>query len=251
MIEIIVIWRLVVYIGKIAAQKGLKKPRYQVMAVLLWICGELLGSILSNIILGNSGSFWLIYGMALIGAVAGAGIAFLIMKFLPNQHVVLGSVESENKQETPPVQKFGRSIWVPVITILLAISCLCVAFGGAVVFQTRSLVQQIQASNPVIGIKIDSNGQITQPIKEISANENAIYFGFDYYAPLGGESPVAFDWYIDGNIAYSFSKTLNRGYVTVALDRKEFGLPEFNKGNYEVKAHIGDLLLTSASFVVK
>lgn len=250
MIEIIVIWRLAVYIGKTAAQKGLKKPPYQVMAILLWISGELSGGILGNFISGNNSSSWLIYGMALAGAITGAGIAFLIMKFLPTQHVVLGSAESEHNQEIPSFQKFGRSIWVPLIIILLAFSCLCVVFGGSAIFQMRSL-QQIQASNPIIGIKIDSNGQITESVKVISANENAIYFGFSYENPRGGEMPVTLDWYIDGNIAYSFSKTLDQGQVIVALDRKEIGLPEFNKGSYEVKARLGELFLTSASFLVK
>ncbi len=120
MIEIIVIWRLAVYIGKIAAQKGLKKPRYQVMAILLWICGELLGSVLGNIIFGKSGSFWLIYGMALIGAIAGTGIAFLIMKFLPNQHVVLVRRSLKTKQGIPPVQNSGAvNLGTVLITIFI------------------------------------------------------------------------------------------------------------------------------------
>ena len=54
-----------------------------------------------------------------------------------------------------------------------------------------------------------------------------------------------------GNFAYSFEKTLGQGQVVVALDRNEFGMSEFNKGNYEVVAHIGELFLTSAKFVVK
>ena len=115
----------------------------------------------------------------------------------------------------------------------------------------RGLAQQIHANKPTVGIEIGNDGLITQPVKEISAKANAIYFGFDFEAPQDGEMPVTFDWYIDGNIAYSFSKTLNRGQVVVALDRKELGISKFNMGNYEVVAHIGELFLTSATFVVK
>jgi hypothetical protein len=251
MIEIILIWRLIIYIGEIAYQKCLKQTRYQIMAVLLWICGEFLGSILGLFFFRNSNSYWLTYGIALIGGIAGAGIAFLIMRFLPNKHEILGSTDSKNKQEIPRVNKFGGPIWVPLITILLAISCVCLAFGASAIIKMRSSLQQIQASNPVIGIEIDDSGQITQPTKEISSKENAIYFGFDFANPSGDEIPVTFNWSINNNNAFSFSKTLNQGQVIVALDRKVLELPEFNKGDYEVKAYIGELFLTSASFVVK
>jgi hypothetical protein len=54
MIEIIVIWRLIVYIGRLAEQKGLKKLGYQLMAVLLWLCGEISGGIVGGAILGTN-----------------------------------------------------------------------------------------------------------------------------------------------------------------------------------------------------
>jgi len=251
MLEIIIIWRLAVNIGNSAEQKGLKKIGYQIMAVLLWLCGEFLGGILGYAFLGSEGSFWLKYIMALVGAIAGAAIAFLVMRFIPKQETVPNQNDGGVNKEASPVKKVGRSNWVPAIVVLLAVTCLCSGFGVAFIAQMRSMVQQIHANNPVIGIKVDNSGQITQPVNEISSKENAIYFGFYFEIPQGGEMPITFDWYIDGHIAYSFEKTLGQGQVVVALDRKEFGMSEFNKGNYEVVAHIGELFLTSAKFVVK
>lgn len=251
MLEIIIIWRLAVNIGNSAEQKGLKKIGYQIMAVLLWLCGEFLGGILGYAFWGSESSFWLRYAMALAGAIAGAAIAFLVMRFIPKQEIAPNQNDSVASKETSPVKKFGRSNWVPAIVVLLAVICLCAGFGVAFIAQMRSMVQQIHANNPVIGIKVDNSGQIAQPVNEISSKENAIYFGFYFEIPQGGEIPITFDWYIDGHIAYSFEKILDQGQVVVALDRKEIGMSEFNKGNYEVVARIGELFLTSAKFVVK
>jgi hypothetical protein len=249
MLEIILIWRLAVNIGNGAEQKGLKKIGYQIMAVLLWLCGEFLGGILGYAFFGSESSFWLRYVMALIGAIAGAAIAFLVMRFIPKQAIIPVQNDSEVHKEASPIKKFGRSNWVPAIVVLLAVICLCAGFGVAVIAQTRSMVQQIHASNPIIGIEVDNSGQITQPVNEISSKANAIYFGFNFEIPQGGEMPVTFDVYIDGQMAYTYSKTLGQGQVVVPLEKYE--LREFNKGNYKVIAHIGELLLTSAEFVVK
>ena len=254
MLEIIILWRLAVYIGRSAAQKGLKKTRYQIMAVLLWICGELLGALLGEVIFGSQDSFWFIYIPALIGAITGAGLAFLIMKLLPDQIASADPLGLVNPQEVSTAQKFGRSIWIPGTVIVLAVSCLCITFGGVclLVGNIAQQVQGIQGSNPVIGTEIGNDGSITRPVSEIPAMTDAVYFGFYYENPLVDNTSVTFDWYIDGNLAITFSEEIKNGQVVVALDRKElYGKSPFNKGNYEVKAHIGEKFLTSASFVVK
>jgi hypothetical protein len=254
MIEIIVIWRLAVLIGRSAAQKGLKKTRYQIMAVLLWVCGELFGVLLGYVIFLGQGSFWTGYITALIGGIAGAGLAFLVLRLLPNQITLSSSSGAVSTQDISATQKFLRSFWIPGIVIFLAISCLCIPSGGAV-FLLRNVTQQIeeiQASNPVIGIEISNDGSIKQPVSEISSMTDAIYFGFYYKNQLAGEMPVTFDWYIDRNLAFSFSKELKSGQVVVVLDRDElYGMSPFNEGNYEVKAHIGKKFLTSSKFVIK
>jgi len=89
MLEIFLVWRLAVRIGNQAAQKGFKKFGYQLMLVVLWICGELLSGVLGYVILGEANSFWITYILALLGAAFGAGIAFLIMRLLPKQSLSL------------------------------------------------------------------------------------------------------------------------------------------------------------------
>jgi hypothetical protein len=251
MIEIFIIWRLAVHIGNEAAQKGLKKLRYQIMAVLLWLCGELTGGILGSVFFGSDNSLR-VYGMALLGALTGAGMAFLVMRLVPQPESLPIQNENEIMAESRSATKFRRSGWLPALASLLAVTCLCVSFGMALIVQVRSLAQQISASHPVIGIEIDHRGRIVQPVHEVSSKASVIYFGFDFAIPQGGDIPVAVDWYMDGYLVYSLEKTLSQGQVVFALDRKEiFGSSEFKKGNYQVVAHIGEIYLTSAEFVVR
>jgi hypothetical protein len=251
MIEIIIILILARHIGNAAADKGLKKLGYQIMAVVLWLSGEIFGGMLGSVIFGSNSSFWLRYSTALLGAIAGAAIAFLVLKLVPEQESLVSQNDIEVKKEVPPAKKFGRSVWIPVLVSFLAVTCLCAGVGVGFILQMRSVVQQIHASHPIIGVEIDSTGQIVQPVNEVSSKENAIYFSFVFDIPQGEEMPVTFDWYFDDQLAYSFDKTLGQGTVVVSMDREELGMPEFNKGNYKVVAHIGELFLTSSEFVVK
>jgi hypothetical protein len=249
MIEIIVIWRLAVYAANKAGEKGLKKPRYVIMGILLWICGELLGAFLGAMIMTNSTPL-APYGMALLGAFAGMGITILIMHNLPEQQDVISTAESESKPGTSFIHKFGRSVWVPMLAALLAVSCMCLTYAGAVIFRLMRDTQQAQASQPIIGIEIDDSGQITEPVTAVSTKEDVIYFGFNFDIPPDQEMTVAIDWFVDGNMAYSTTESLESGPVTVAFDRTKSGLPEFAEGHYAVQASIMGKFLTSASFVV-
>jgi len=89
------------------------------MAIVLWVSGELFGAILGNVVLGADGSFWLNYVLALLGAIIGAGIAFLIMHLLPSQ----GIIKVNSQQEIPCIQKISRSGCIPVSIIVLSIFC--------------------------------------------------------------------------------------------------------------------------------
>ena len=135
MLEIILIWQLAKYIGNEASKKSLKKGRYQLMAILLWLIGEFTGAIFGNLIFGEGASFWVSYIFALVGAIAGAGIAFLVMKLLPNQAPSDNNMNVGIEYETSGMQKFGRSGWIPTLIILLAFFCLCLIFGVTVVLQ--------------------------------------------------------------------------------------------------------------------
>lgn len=249
MLEIIIVWRLVVYIGREAAYKNLKKLRYQIMAVLLWITGESTGALIGITIFQQGNAFWPRYAVTLVGAAAGAGMAFLIMALIPKQNVVPTSVETGTVQAASGKPIFFRSAWVPVIAVLLCVSCLCLSLGGMVVTNVVRLAKTY-ATEPIIGIDIDQSGFVSQPLKEIPSDAERIYLGF-YYQTAVGEVPATFDWYIDGKLAYSLKKSVQQGFFVIALDRKALGLSNFNKGNYEVKVHYGEMPITSATFVVK
>ena len=135
MLEIFLIWQLAKYIGNGVTKKGLKKGRYQVMAVLLWLIGEFTGALFGNLIFGDSVSLWVNYIFALMGAIVGAGTAFLVTTLLPNQASTENSINVEIERESSGMQKFGRSGWIPVLVILLAFFCMCIVFGVAVVIQ--------------------------------------------------------------------------------------------------------------------
>ena len=134
MLEIYIIYRLTKYVGRIAEQKNLKKLRYQVMSVFLWIIGELTGVLLAGILLEET-SFGSVYGFGLAGAFIGAIIAFLVMRFIPEKNI-----PSELNAQNVPMdegfswQKLAQSALVPVLVTLFAVSCLCISFlGGAVI----------------------------------------------------------------------------------------------------------------------
>jgi hypothetical protein len=84
MLEIFILIGIARGIGGIAERKGRAKLGYQFMGVGFWILGEVLGAV-GGLILshgaGNPGC--MVYICALVGAVAGAGIAFAIVSSLP------------------------------------------------------------------------------------------------------------------------------------------------------------------------
>jgi len=78
---------LVVYLGKKMAalmrQKGRSPTGYVFMLVGMWLGGEILGMVLGMMLMGAAdGPNLSIYGLAIVGAVIGAGLAFLIAKSL-------------------------------------------------------------------------------------------------------------------------------------------------------------------------
>jgi len=135
MLEIYLIWRLTKYIGNEAIKKGLKKGRYQLMAVLLWLLGEWSGAILGITIFDPDVSLWPSYGIAVLGGILGAVIAFLVMRYLPYPVSSDGQVALV-MEEVPVVSPdFARSAWIPILVIVLAIFCFCVVLGGIVAMQ--------------------------------------------------------------------------------------------------------------------
>jgi hypothetical protein len=81
MLEIILLITLTRRIGYILEQKGRKTGWYKLLTVLLWFGGEIVGAIIgAGIAEVGELSNALIYLIALMGAAAGAGLAFIIAK---------------------------------------------------------------------------------------------------------------------------------------------------------------------------
>jgi hypothetical protein len=89
MLEILILFKLAGNIGRIVTAKGHKKGWYQLLLVVLWFGGELLGAVF-GLVLGavlvdvDEPPFFLSYVCALGGAALGAGTAFFIAKRLPD-----------------------------------------------------------------------------------------------------------------------------------------------------------------------
>jgi len=79
MLEILALWQLTKRIGSIVEQKGHRSGWYKVLTVVLWFGGEIIGAIFGVLLTGASQSAQcLVYLFALGGAIAGAGVAYLI-----------------------------------------------------------------------------------------------------------------------------------------------------------------------------
>jgi hypothetical protein len=84
MLEIVLLIALTRRVGNILEQKGRKSGWYKLLTVLLWFGGEIAGGLVGAVVVAVSGvNELLIYLIALIGAAAGAGAAFIIAKGVP------------------------------------------------------------------------------------------------------------------------------------------------------------------------
>jgi len=76
MLEILLLRALTGAIGKVVEAKGKPSGWYKFLAVMLWFGGELLGAVIGFATDMGAGA----YLLALMGAAAGAGIAYQIAK---------------------------------------------------------------------------------------------------------------------------------------------------------------------------
>ncbi len=99
MLEIVILFFLARSVGEIVRSKGRQAGWYQVLAVVLWIGGELTGGVIGGIVgaLTDTGMA-LAYVFALLGAAVGAGISLLVARSL--------SAKTYDLPPQPPV--FGR-----------------------------------------------------------------------------------------------------------------------------------------------
>ncbi|HEX4963609.1 MAG TPA: hypothetical protein VF173_22465 [Thermoanaerobaculia bacterium] len=80
MLEILVLIHLTRKNGGIAEKKGHRPGLYKLLTVLLWLGGEIIGAVLGGIMAGEETA--LIYVLALVGAIVGAGLSRLIVNSL-------------------------------------------------------------------------------------------------------------------------------------------------------------------------
>jgi hypothetical protein len=81
MLEILLLITLTRRIGRILEQKGRKTGWYKFLTVVLWFGGEIIGGVIGAIVAEVGGLHEaVIYLVALMGAAAGAGAAFVIAK---------------------------------------------------------------------------------------------------------------------------------------------------------------------------
>ncbi len=85
MFEIVIVWYMAKYMGRIAEEKGLSPIKFQALLVLLWIMGEVGGFVLGNSIWEYEESFWYIYPTALGCAGIAAMLSILYVKLRPYQ----------------------------------------------------------------------------------------------------------------------------------------------------------------------
>jgi hypothetical protein len=93
--------------------------------------------------------------------------------------------------------------------------------------------------------------EVPYPERAVAPSVEAIYLGFNLATPRNKPVTLIFDWYLNGQLAYSFSRELVPGQVLVSLNRKELGLSEFQKGYYRVEVRVDDWVITAESFYVK
>ena len=87
MVEILMIGSYVNQVGSLAQRKGYRPGHYRLMALILWCLGELIGLFCGLVLAPPSDplSLFPIYLCALLGAGAGAIVAYLVARGLkPN-----------------------------------------------------------------------------------------------------------------------------------------------------------------------
>ncbi|MGI9472439.1 MAG: hypothetical protein ACR2NZ_12940 [Rubripirellula sp.] len=90
MLEILIVIGLCRSMGKMLRAKGRKPLLMQIMLVVMWIVGEFTGGFIAGIVHvlrhgENVEMGFGVYVFAIVGAVIGAGITFLIAHLLPSQ----------------------------------------------------------------------------------------------------------------------------------------------------------------------
>ena len=112
MLEIIALWVLCKKIGTIVNDKGRKSGGYIALTIAFWIGGEIIGAVIgASIAYATDSGNCIVYAVALLGAAAGAGIAYAIARAASDV-----SPAYEPLQVAPPAPPLPASYELPATT---------------------------------------------------------------------------------------------------------------------------------------
>ncbi len=247
MIEIFLLWQLTVYIGNKASFKGLPKFRYQLMAVLVYFGFMLSGVAVGMALFPDRESMVPLYIVGVLGGLLGVGISLLIMRLVPGEAPRTDDLQPDPEPVPSGAAAFLRSRWIPVLAVLISLTCLVFTFLGlAVSSPPQRFVSYLQ-----VGTELDANGALIPTAGSIPSSAEAILISVYIDYPLKQGIDLVFDIHFNGQRAYAFSSHLENGYNTIALDRPTTGRQTFYSGEYELYIYYGDLIQASTSFIVE
>lgn len=267
--DLVIIWLCARYLGKLVTQKGLEKRIYQIMLFVCAISWEWLAVTIQQIVADNPHPWQYLIGLV-IGLILGTGMSFLIVKLIPAPPPEAAGLPHQSPdQELSPGRRFLRSDWVPILVIFIFFVGWIIS-GWLIISDIADPAHGVRINERFIGVLSDETDpaapanpadpaaptppiieEVPYPERAVAPSVEAIYLGFNLATPRNKPVTLFFDWYLNDQLAYSFSRELVPGQVLVSLNRKELGLSEFQKGYYRVEVRVDDWVITAESFYVK
>ncbi len=238
MIELFVLWKLIRYVGGVVSARGQRALGYQVLAVICWVSGELIGFALGGVLLGRSG-LW-IYVVALVGAVMGAVLAIWIAQQVPGVGPVTDSDGGRSRRWT---------LVVPIGASLLVGMCACVSLTAATLFELVN-TPPLSATSARIGSRLTTDRRV-DPNGETTPYTRIVYLEYDLGTPDRSAVPVTIDWLRSGVILATQTTQERAGHHLVTFDVAEFPDGHLPPGDYQVVVHVDQAVLADLRLQVK
>lgn len=238
MIELFVLWKLVRYVGGVVSGRGQRALGYQVLGVICWVSGELIGYSLGSALFGRTG-FW-VYGAALAGAVVGAVVAIQIAQQVPAARPATAS-------------DAGRSrLWglaIPIGGSLLVGMCACVSLVASSVFDLV-IPPPLSATAAHIGSRLTIDQRI-DPAGETTQTTRIVYLEYDLSAPDRSAVPVTIEWLQPGVVLATQTTQERAGHHLVTFDVAEFPEGHLPPGDYQVVVRVDQEVLADLRLQIK
>jgi hypothetical protein len=117
--------------------------------------------------------------------------------------------------------------------------------------KTVSSIPEISATNPKIGIELQSDGHVIKTDQDIPANSEKVFLEVLLNAPEDSKIPLEFKWFHNKQLAYSNANVFPPGYVIATLERDLGKLDRFPIGHYAVEVWFLNTQLATTSFDIK